>query len=177
MKPFRVSIAATLAVIATCALGFMGLREGKPLWASLMFCLTLACLLMATLKEIVGAAGSRPGSIGFALFGWVYLATIFGPWGRLETPYMPQIWGVEAMLERLHPRPQYVGSPWDLAFPSITPFTLKPVSAAPWSGDVNCFRQSAHSMGSLLFGVVGLLAARWVRRGSPGIPPIAAGPI
>jgi hypothetical protein len=182
MKPFRVSIAATLTIIAICALGFMGLREGKPIWASLMFCLTLACLLAATLKGTIGTVNTRPGPVGFAVFGWVYLVTVFGPWGKLEIPQMPQSWGVERALERLHPQPEYVeyeeaelGLTWRTAPMTYTVIRqingnvvsqqLKPGSVA-WTGDGNCFRQTAHAMGALAFGIVGALAARFVARRS-----------
>ena len=180
MKPFRVSITASLGVIAVCALGFIGMREGKPLWASLMFCLTLAFLLGTTLTGLVGPTTSRPGPIGFALFGWVYLATVFGPWGKLDPPQLPQSWSVDAALERLHPQPEYedvfANTTWqsksntviariavDNSMPKLTPGSVL------WSGDAKCFRQSAHSMGAIAFGFVGLLAARRIaRRGQLG---------
>ena len=180
MKPFRVSIAATLGVVAVCALGAIGLREGKPLWASLAFCMALAFLLVATLRGTVGPAASRPGPLGFAVFGWVYLATVFGPWGRLELPQMPQSWGVDAALERLHTLPEYEESfsngTWQ-ANPSTTVIRINgagpgrklKAGSVPWPGDANSFRQSAHALRSLAFGIVGLFAARWIaRRGEIG---------
>jgi hypothetical protein len=173
MKPFRFSIAAISGVVAISAVGLMGLREGKPPWASLAFCLALAFLLGASLKATIGPASTRPGATGFALFGWAYLVTVFGPWGKLDTPPMPQRWAVDAMLERVHPQPSYEydsNVDWQaISHPVVVrrrinlgpPQRIMPGSVA-WSGDADSFRQSAHAMGALVFGLAGLVAGRWV---------------
>lgn len=175
MKPFRVSIAATLGVIAVLAVGFMGMREGTVVWAASAFCLTLAFLLASTLKAALGPRSGRAGAFGFALFGWVYLATIFGPFGRLEIPPMPHAWLAEKALERLHPTPE-VEEPAGSWQSSTTTYRVvqfnatgtqlvsqppryKPGSVV-WAGDGNHFRQSAHAMAALVFGVVGMVAGR-----------------
>jgi hypothetical protein len=173
MKPFRMSIAASLGVIAIAAVGLMGMRVGKPIWASITFCLTLAFLLGATLKATIGPAPTRPGPIGFAVFGWVYLATVFGPWGKLDIPPMPHAWLVGAMLENVHPHPideQSVNETWQstATFSLVQvnngpPPKLKP-GAVPWSGDANSFRQSAHAMAALAFAVIGTVCGRFVAR-------------
>ena len=143
MKPFRFSIATILGVVAISAVGLMGLREGKPVWASLAFCLALAFLLGATLKAAIGPASSRPGAIGFALFGWVYMVTVFGPWGKLDMPPMPQSWAVNAILDRVNPWPEYEGSlPAGPEYPSSLVSRLFERRA----GYANSFRQSAHAM-------------------------------
>lgn len=175
MKPFRMSIAASLGIIAVAAVGLMGMRVGKPLWASMTFCLTLAFLLGATLKATIGPAPTRPGPIGFAVFGWVYLATVFGPWGKLDIPPMPHAWGVKALLDRIHPEPeyQYPEGVWqssdliseEIGFPS--PPRPKPGSVV-WSGNANSFHQSAHAIVTLVFAAIGAACGRFVaRRGSP----------
>lgn len=180
MKPFRVSIAASLGIIAIAAVGLMGMRVGKPLWASVAFCLTLAFLLGATLKATINPAATRPGPIGFALFGWVYLATVFGPWGKLDIPPMPHAWGVEVFLERVHPKPDYeenLDRTWqansttygieNVQFNTRLRRQLKP-GAVLWPGDANSFRQSAHSLAALAFAAIGAVCGRFVaRRGSP----------
>lgn len=163
MKPFRVTIAAFLGIIAVASVGLMAMREGKPVWASVTFCLTLAFLLVASLVAIVGPGERRPGATGFALFGWIYLATVFGPWGKLEIPPMPQEWLAGELVLRVYPnalaKEVRTGATW-------TSTTISPPTS-PWNEALISFHQAAHSLGALLFAALGLVAARWIARSRP----------
>ena len=144
MKPFRVSIAGVMGLVVIAAVGLMGLREGKPLWASLTFGSTLLFLLGSSLNALLRPANSRAGWLGFALFGWVSLALSFGPWAKLELPPMPSTWLVDASLARLHPEPEYEpDATWQAQLiyaTSVRSFTprLKP-GAVVWPGDADAF--------------------------------------
>jgi hypothetical protein len=177
MKPFRVTIAATLGVIVVLAVGFMGMREGTAVWAASAFCLTLAFLLAATLRAALGSRSGRAGAFGFALFGWLYLATTFAPWGKLEAPTMPQSWLADQALERVHPGSRNANvaanasNTWQASSSTgVVQFTgsgtlLAGTAPNPnWSGDYNSFRQSAHSIAALAFGFLGLFCGRWTAK-------------
>ncbi len=180
-RPFRVSILGVMGLVAVASVGAMGLCEGTALWASLTFGMVVLSLLGATLNAILQSARNRAGWVGFALFGWVYLALNFGPWADLELPPRPESWLVEWLLYRVHPEPEYEPIQWvkgegawvkdEGALPSsrlINPMQdhreqLKPGSIV-WPGDRDNFRQSAHALGALAFALIGAAWAVWLSR-------------
>jgi hypothetical protein len=60
-------------------LGFAALRLASLLWASAVFTLTVAVLSAAILGAMARRGRTRMTWAGFALFGWIYLGTTFGP--------------------------------------------------------------------------------------------------
>ena len=79
MRRFRFTIASLLVVILVLGLSFAGLRESSDLWESSIFTITLAVLLISILLAIYRTDKRRACWLGFALFGWIYLALALMP--------------------------------------------------------------------------------------------------
>jgi hypothetical protein len=74
MKRIRFSIASLLFVILILGVGCAALRESNDLWDSGLFTLTVGVLLISVLLAIHRTTAKRAHWIGFAHFGWSYLA-------------------------------------------------------------------------------------------------------
>jgi hypothetical protein len=74
MARFRFTIGGLLAVVVFVAVAIAALRAADDLWASSLFSLTVGALLVATLLAVHRTAEKRAFWLGFALFGWTYLA-------------------------------------------------------------------------------------------------------
>jgi hypothetical protein len=74
MRNLRFNIASLLVVILFLGVGFAALRESNDYWESAIFTLTVAVLLVSILLAVHGSEARRAFWIGFALFGWCYLA-------------------------------------------------------------------------------------------------------
>jgi hypothetical protein len=79
MPRFRFKIASLLVLVLFVAVGFAALRESTDLWESGVFTLTLVFLLTSILLAIHLAGKRRAFWLGFALFGWIYLALTLMP--------------------------------------------------------------------------------------------------
>ena len=113
MERIRFSISGIMGFIAIAAVGFVGLREGTEVWASLTFALTAIALLMAVPSLIYSQGAERAGWVGFTLFGWVYLVFMFSTWSG-ESPGIPSLpasWLLTTVHERIHAQPQYIPNP------------------------------------------------------------------
>src|SRR2546423_1907622 len=109
MTRLRFTLAQLMAAVVFIGLGFAALRSASVLWASAVFTLTVAVLSAAILGAMGRRGRARMTWAGFALFGWVYLGTTFGPWADGN--------GVKA--------PPYV-TKW------LFDFTATPTSWGPW---------------------------------------------
>ena len=92
MTRLRFTLAQLMAAVIFIGLGFAALRSASLLWASAVFTLTVAVLSAAILGAMARRGRARMTWAGFALFGWVYLGTTFGPWadgnGVTAPPYV-----------------------------------------------------------------------------------------
>src|SRR5438105_3388914 len=92
MTRVRFTLAQSMVIVLFVGFGFAALRSDSVLWASAVFTLTVAVLLAAILGAIARRGRARMTWAGFALFGWVYLGTTFGPWadgnGVKAPPYV-----------------------------------------------------------------------------------------
>jgi hypothetical protein len=79
MKRIRFNIASLLVVVSVLGVGFAALRESSDLWDSGLFSLALGVLLTSILLAIHRTAKRRAFWMGFALFGWMYLALTVTP--------------------------------------------------------------------------------------------------
>jgi hypothetical protein len=80
MQPFRVSIAALLAVVACCAIAFAALRFASGTWAAVMLMVVLAILATAVFRAIFQRGPQRAFWLGLALFGGVSVVLLLAPW-------------------------------------------------------------------------------------------------
>jgi WD40 repeat protein len=79
MRKLRFNIANLLVVIFFLGVGFAALRESNEIWDGGIFTLTLGVLLTSTLLTIHRTESRRAFWLGFALFGWIYLALTLIP--------------------------------------------------------------------------------------------------
>ena len=84
MKSFRISLAASMAIIALIALGLAGMMSASRVWTAVAGTLTLALLLTALLAAGILTGIDRAFWTGFALFGWVYLLLVNWDWIRAQ---------------------------------------------------------------------------------------------
>jgi hypothetical protein len=74
MSKLRVSVAALMASIAFCGVGFAALRSSSLLWADTVFTVAVALLTVAVLKVIAARGRRRAFWAGYATCGWLYLS-------------------------------------------------------------------------------------------------------
>ncbi len=90
MRKIRVSIARLMGAVLIAAVGFAALRNLSDAWAGLMLMLTCGVLLMGVVGAVCQGPHERAWWLGFALFGFGYLALTFGK-SQLFTdaPHLP----------------------------------------------------------------------------------------
>jgi hypothetical protein len=74
MKRLRFHIATLLAIVVAVGVALAALREADDLWTGATFSLSVAMLLISVLLAVHRTARCRAFWLGFALFGWAYLA-------------------------------------------------------------------------------------------------------
>jgi hypothetical protein len=79
MKRSLFSIAGMMGLVLLIAVGFAALRSPTILWASLIFTATVAFLATSILGVISRRGRARMTWAGIAVFGWIYVALSFGP--------------------------------------------------------------------------------------------------
>jgi WD40 repeat protein len=77
MRSIRFHLGTLVIVILLLGVGFAALRESSDIWESGIFTLTIGVLLTSILLAVHSSESRRAFWIGFALFGWVYLALTF----------------------------------------------------------------------------------------------------
>ena len=176
MKPLRPTISALMGLVVLAAVGVMGLREGTAFWAAVTVSITMLALLIGSVNALFRRGKSRAGWVGFVLFGWLYLAFHLGPLSSagLQFPSLMTGWGINELLPRLHPQPEYEIDPTVPQPPSAgTPafdFLARPImrlkpGSHVWEGNDVSFHQVGHSLSCLFVGAIGMVAARraWER--------------
>jgi hypothetical protein len=156
MSRLRFTLAQLMAAVIFIGLGFAALRSASPLWASAVFTVTLAVLSAAVLGAMARRGRARMTWAGFALFGWIYLGTTFGPWasvnGVMAPPYVTR-WVLDYWDAKRGPVGQMDLWPGEVLFSPFPPAALTP------PGSVQ-FRRVGHCLAAILFGLVGAVLGR-----------------
>ncbi len=76
MRRFRFSIAGLMGIVLIAAVGLAGLRNASALWAGTLLMLTCATLALAVVGAIYCRGPRQAWWLGFAIFGWGYLALL-----------------------------------------------------------------------------------------------------
>jgi hypothetical protein len=122
MRRFRFSIASLMTLVVFVAVSLAALRYVSPLWARALFSITWGILLAAVIGIIYRDGRRRAFWVGFALFGFGYLALSFGPWASAEVrPHLI----TTALLNELYPRMH----PESGSTTATTILTLNPVGS------------------------------------------------
>jgi hypothetical protein len=74
MKHIRFHISTLVVLVLALGVSFAALRESNEIWDAGIFTLTIGVLLVSILLAIHRNTARRAFWIGFALFGWSYLA-------------------------------------------------------------------------------------------------------
>ncbi len=143
MARVRFTIAQLMATVFFLGFGFAALRNANEFWASATYTLAIIMVTAATVGALVRKRGTHTTWTGFAAFGWCYILTT-------QLPFWPPAWlgGAEV------PRPLILVE-W--GFVRLRPF-INPTSLA-----VNEWVQYdhvSHSLGIILFGLVGAVLGR-----------------
>jgi hypothetical protein len=168
MRP-RFGIAALMGAVLFAALGLTALHSPSDLWASATFTATVTLLSASVLGAMASRGRSRVTWAGLAVFGWVYLGIVFGPWPRnldgppplLTVPLLDAVKdyvvsdGKTPYLTLDHPGRHGV---------EIALVGKKGPGVAPPGGykvvALVAYRQVGHSLGAALFGLIGAAVGR-----------------
>ncbi len=194
MSRLRYTIAQVMALVLFVGFGFAALRSGTVLWSSAVFTLTVAVLSAAILGAMARRGPARLTWAGFALFGWIYLGTAFGPWaeanGVKAPPYLTR-WGLDYWDAKAWSSGRLdTAPPGEVLFPRFAPVQPRPIVGAIRAGplpgplvtlpDSFQFRRIGHCLAAILFGLAGAILCRLLAveqdRPNPQAPPPGSRP-
>src|SRR5262249_33335957 len=172
-------LAPPMAIVLLIGVGLAALHSASVLWSSAVFTLTVAVLSAAVLGAMARRGRARMTWAGFALFGWVYLGTTFGPWadgnGVKAPPYVTR-WGLDYWDSKLWSGGPIqtgridTGPPGEALVSRFPPVLTRPIvwgiSAGPLAmplvppPDAFQFRRIGHCLAAILFSLVGAVLGR-----------------
>jgi hypothetical protein len=136
------TLAQLMAVVLLVGFGFAALRNADEFWASAIYTLAITMIAAALVGALARKSEAHMAWTGFAVFGWTYLLVVqLPPWdigglglGPIPKPILLVEWGIA----RLQP---YV-------YPTVDARVL------------TLYEQISHSLGIILFGLVGAVLGR-----------------
>jgi hypothetical protein len=174
MTRLRFTLAQSMAIVILIGVGLAALRSASALWSSALFTLTVVVLSAAILGAMAFRGRARMTWAGFALFGWIYLGTAFGPWaegnGLKAPPYVTR-WVLDYTSQRSwYANRIDTGVPGEVLFPA--PSIMYGMGGGMKSGQVSGapapvvlvdmfhFRRIGHCIAAIVFGLIGALVGR-----------------
>jgi hypothetical protein len=100
MRTVRFPIAGLIWAVTFAALGLAALRNASEVWAGATFLATCGVLCLAIVGVVCRTDESRAWWLGFALFGWGYLALAF--WSPYALPTTALLHVLEAWMGATH---------------------------------------------------------------------------
>jgi hypothetical protein len=107
MRLPRFSIARLMGVVLLVALGLAALRDSSEIWAGVLLLLTSGILALAVVGAACRRGADRAWWLGFAVFGWGYLALAF--WGAYSSPSLPTMTLLRAVVPDIDEPPAAMG--------------------------------------------------------------------
>ncbi len=101
MRTFRFPIAGLMWAVVVAALGLAALRNASEIWAGATVLATCGILCLAIVGVVCRTDESRAWWLGFALFGWGYLALAF--WSPQSLPTTALLHVLEARIGATQP--------------------------------------------------------------------------
>lgn len=150
MTRSRFTIAQLMTLILLVGFGFAALRNANEFWASATYTIAIVAILAALLFAFANKGKARMTSTGFAVFGWAYLLIdllpkrtvgkdIFGG-ASIRWPSLMIEWGTTYLQPYIHP-------------------------LNPATHDWIQYEIVSHSIGIILFGLIGAVIGRLVAPG------------
>jgi hypothetical protein len=148
----RLSLAGLLALVLYIGFGVAALRNADRFWASATFTLAIITLSIALTCAFTRKGRTRTTWTGFAVFGWAYLLIVLLPprhtggfgFGPIPWPHLLIEWGIASLQPYIKPFP-----------PGVTGGGAAGNFLLPYD-------QVNHSLGIILFGLVGAILSRLV---------------
>jgi hypothetical protein len=163
----QLTLASLLGVVAVIALGLAGLLSASTFWTTSAATVTLACLLASALGAILLRGPERSFSLGFAVFGLVYLILVNWDWigGQFGHDLTA---GLGEAAERMIPAPVTAATAAPVRGPSLVPFELIQSRQIRVGNFVQIGRMSLAMMFAFLGGIIGRsLQSRGMNDGRP----------
>ncbi len=137
MRKFRFSIGGLMAVVSVLAIGFAALKNANETWAGAMFLLTCGVMGLAVVGVICRREAERAWWLGFALFGWGYMALAF--WPSESLPKLPTMSLLEWLQSLFGAAPEVqafvlrVGGGFGGGFPLAAPSASSQIGHSLWA--------------------------------------------
>ena len=170
------SLRVLLVSTAYIAAVFGGFVAGSDLWADLIFSLTIAIILFATLAAFFcGNTLERIYWRGFCLVAWIYLFLSFGPWaaGQVRSHLVTDkiLRPIHRIATPIHAA-RYVEPGFQLQQSSENTYQTGPRSVFEvWGGTWQVTRRIGHSTWAILLGLAGGYLARNLSKRNTAQPP------
>ncbi len=100
-RSIRFTIAGLMGAVLAAAIGLAALRTASETWAGVMLLLTCGVLALAVVGVVCRGESERAWWLGFALFGWGYLALAFWCGNRARSPRLPTLMWLDAVGTKL----------------------------------------------------------------------------
>jgi hypothetical protein len=173
MRRFRFSVAGLMAVILVLAIGMAALRDPTTLWASAIFTAAVILFAASLLGAMIHRGVRRFSWAGMAVFGWSYLVVSFGPWpGNMvgPPPLLPSclLDHYQHFIVSDGKTIYYTSGIYIDYYKSTTgirgagtPMGGGSIMGGIKTVDVTAYNQTGHSLGAMLFGIIGAFAGRF----------------
>jgi len=166
-RTIRFSIAGLMGAVLIVAVGLAALRSASDTWAGVIFLSTCGVLALAVVGILCRREAERAWWLGFALFGWGYMALAFWPSDIPRVPRLPTMTLLEWLSRKVGLQPQVIdGDPGLGGFGGTAGGTssgMQSIGVAMMGGfggggSVSgnpAFEQVGHCLWALLFAIMG----------------------
>ncbi len=172
-RSIRFSIAGLMGVVLVAAIGLAALRDATETWAGAMLLVTCGILALAVVGVVCRTESERAWWLGFALFGWGYLALAFWSWDNDRSPRLPTLVWLDTLGTKLGLPARAVGGGMGgmgggMRSTGIFPFGGIWGTFGGFGGNAGgvgadgSFAQVGHCLWALLFAILGGILARFL---------------
>jgi hypothetical protein len=180
-RTIRFSIAGLMGIVVVAAIGLAALRGASETWAGVMLLFTLGVLLLAVVGVVCRDESERAWWLGFALFGWGYMALALWSLNNYRAASVPTIAWLSTLSTKLGVTPKGMSAGSGMGgmgggMRSVLPAQFDAVLFAGGSGG-NApgfgsgagmwYAQIGHCLWALIFAIVGGTLSR-ILFGIPG---------
>ncbi len=166
-RSIRFSIARLMGVVLIVAIGLAALRSATEIWAGVVFLSTCGVLALSIVGFLCRREAERAWWLGFALFGWGYVALAFWPSSQALFPSLPTLTLLEWLSRKVGLQPQVMGASFGTGGPRVGiggPGGMQSIPVALMAGGFGgggpvggneAFEQIGHCLWALLFAILG----------------------